>query len=230
MPSLAVGFDFDHTLGFDNKLEVVSFMRLLDLVAQHGGARPAGDEKAAIAALLAHQRSGACTIDEAVFDFVGPLFDGDDVAARPWVERYKEIALGLCGEYVKAAPGARQVLQKFATDGIKVAILSNGWSPLQQRKAQIVGFSGPVLVSDQIGKQKPDPVAFAHLIETLGGDPANILYVGDNPAVDVSGALAAGLRAIWVDEGLAPYPAGIAPPTHTIRSLGELVGVLGALA
>ncbi len=34
-----IGFDLDHTLEIDNKLERVAFMRLLELVEEHGGTR-----------------------------------------------------------------------------------------------------------------------------------------------------------------------------------------------
>lgn len=230
MPAFALGFDFDHTLGFDHKLEVVSFVALLDHITERGGTRPEGDATSAINALLAHQRGGACTIDEAVIAFVTPLLGGHERDALPFAALYKEIALGLAGEYVKAAPRASEMLDRLAQDGVKVAILTNGWSPLQQRKAEIIGFHGPVLVSDQIGKQKPDPIAFHVLLEVLGTQAAASWYVGDNPAVDVAGALAAGMRAIWMDEGAAPYPPTLAAPTQTIRSLGELARVLEAFA
>lgn len=227
--SFAVGFDFDHTLGFDNKLERLAWLRLIDAVVEDGGTAPRGDAVTMIDAVLAHQRSGAQSIDDAVSAFVAPLLAvGQDPRLYPAL--YRDLVLQMADDLVKPAPGAVELLRGLTAARIPVAILTNGWSPLQQRKAQLIHFEGPVLVSDQIGKQKPDPVAFAALSACFGLPPAQIWYVGDNASVDVAGAQAAGMRAIWVDEGVAAYPASLPPPAHRVRALSELVPLLGVPA
>jgi putative hydrolase of the HAD superfamily len=104
--------------------------------------------------------------------------------------------------------------------------LSNGWSGLQQAKARALKFSGPVLVSDALGAQKPQPEAFqalARALETAAGDVA---YVGDNPGSDVAAAMAAGMRGIWLDAEGAVYPAELPRPSAVIHSLAELLELL----
>ena len=67
----ALGFDIDHTLGIDNKLERVAFLRLLDAMC-NDGAKSLGtlaQESARIDELLERQRSGVCSIDQAVERF-----------------------------------------------------------------------------------------------------------------------------------------------------------------
>jgi HAD superfamily hydrolase (TIGR01549 family) len=71
--------------------------------------------------------------------------------------------------------------------------------------------------------RKPDPRAFTPLVDALALPPERIAYVGDSITADVEGALAAGLRAVWLDRWHDPWPA----PEGVIRitSLGELTSV-----
>jgi HAD superfamily hydrolase (TIGR01509 family) len=221
---VAFGFDFDHTLGIDNKLERIAFLRLLERVLAEGG-RALGtlaSESDRIDGLLAEQRAGAFSIDRAVRTFVA---DRGVEASDAHVRAYEEACLALVDDVVVPLPGARAMLAALASRGVPVAMLTNGWNPLQTKKAQRVGFAGPVLASADIGVQKPDPRAFAALASTLGVTPESVWYVGDDPAIDVAGALSAGMRAIWLDAEGRPYPAAIPAPTRRITALEELLAV-----
>ena len=99
---------------------------------------------------------------------------------------------------------------------------------MQQRKAQRAGFAGPVLVSDQIGVQKPAPRSFELLLRALGTAPEASWYVGDDPRSDVAGAQAAGLAAVWIDWEKRTYPAELPRPAHAIRNFGDLLEILPA--
>lgn len=221
----AVGFDIDHTLGIDNKLERVAFLQLLGPICESGG-RALGtlaSESARIDELLARQRSGACSIDDAVAQFAQKRGAPD---ARALIDRYKTIVLSSLPHFFVPAPDARTVLAELAARSISCAILSNGWSPLQQQKAVQLGFDGPVLVSDTVGAQKPEPAAFAALAQALGFDAGEIAYVGDNPEADCAGALRAGMRAVWLDAEDVRYGAALPKPDAVIHSLAELTAIL----
>jgi putative hydrolase of the HAD superfamily len=56
-----------------------------------------------------------------------------------------------------------------------------------------------VVVSGDLGIAKPDPSIFEHALEQLGVDAADAVMVGDSMSKDVEGALAAGMRAVWVN-------------------------------
>ncbi len=225
MTRVAVAFDVDHTLAIDNKLERVAFLRLLERVIDEGGA-PLGtlaSESSNVDALLAHQRSGACSIDEAVRAFVSERgVECDDT----YVRLYRAIALEMVDDLVVPLPYAAQTIEALRERGIQTAVLTNGWSPLQERKARRAGFPGPVLASGDLGVQKPDGRAFAALVDALGIPAPRVWYVGDDPATDVAGALAAGLQAVWLDAEGLNYPPGLPPPTHVVGSLPELLAAL----
>lgn len=221
----AVGFDFDHTLGIDNKLERVAFLRLLDAACEQGG-RCIGtlaDEIVRIDDLLSKQRSGAFTIEEAVAQFMRERGAPDPQA---YIAEYKRMAVDMVRSFVIPEPGVGEMLAELRRRDIPYAILTNGWSPLQQHKAQRVHFDGAVLVSSDLGIQKPDPQAFAALAQALAVPPDEIAFVGDTPESDVAGSIRAGMHGIWLDAEGTAYPASLPRPSEVIHSLAELAALV----
>lgn len=224
-PVDGIGFDLDHTLAIDNRLERVAFLRLLELVLEEGG-RSIGtfsDEIDAIDALLSQQRHGECTIDAAVDKFVASHGIAPD---RSYAAAFKTMAIDMVDEFVVALPGVDTTLLKLRERGIKIALLTNGWSELQHRKANRAGFPGPVLVSDDIGERKPSPAAFERLLAELETPASRTWYVGDSPEIDIAGAHAAGLGTVWFNWERTTYPVGVAQPQHTIASFDALLPLL----
>lgn len=213
----AVGFDFDHTLGIDNKLERVAFLRLLVPRA------PLVEEIEHIDALLVQQRAGAFTIEQAVTRFVTERGVAD---AAPYVVRYKQMCGDMVETFVIPEPGVRELCEGLRDRAIPYAILTNGWSPLQKRKAEWVGFDGPVIASADIGAQKPAAQAFAALASTLGVPAAEIAFVGDTPETDIAGSQRAGMSGVWYDAQRLAYPPGLPAPSAVIRTLAELLDLV----
>ncbi len=225
MGQIGIVFDIDHTLVVDNKLERVAFLHLLEDVIDDGG-RALGslsEESEAIDALLAKQRSGICSIDDAVRTFVTER--GVD-ARQQYVERFRAKALRMVEDFVVPAPDAKRTLAELEARGYAVAVLTNGWNPLQRRKAERAGFTGTVLASGDMGIQKPDSRVFTAAAAELGLSPAQTWYVGDDPSADIVGALRAGLRAIWIDNEGKLYPGDIPPPTARVAALAGLLDLL----
>ena len=225
----AVGFDIDHTLCIDNKLERVAFLHLLDSLVDAGGiARGTlAQETVHIDELLVFARSGGGTIEEAVRRFVrerGIEPTDEHVAA------FKRTALAMADSFIIPDPHARTTIEGLGRLGIPVAVLSNGWNPLQVAKARLAGFAGNVLASADLGIQKPDPAAFAALAREMGTEPTASFYVGDDPWADVNGALGAGFRAVWLDNEGKKYPTDLPPPTFVVHSLEEVLALVAAEA
>jgi HAD superfamily hydrolase (TIGR01549 family) len=224
-PVDGIGFDLDHTLAIDNRLERVAFLRLLERLLREGG-RPIStyaDEIDGIDELLDLQRHGGSSINAAVDRFVA---DHGLSPKASYVEAFRTMTLAMVEQFVIGIPGVHQTLLELRGRGIPVAVLTNGWSPLQQRKAGQAGFHGPVLVSDETGERKPSQAAFARLIRELDTPPAHTWFVGDTPESDVAGAHDAGLRTIWFNWERKEYPSGIPKPQHTITAFDELLALL----
>ncbi|HLX25917.1 MAG TPA: HAD family hydrolase [Candidatus Cybelea sp.] len=224
-----IGFDLDHTLAIDNRLERVALLRLLELLLREGGSTVGtlADEIESIDDLLARQRRGEFPIDDAVTRFV--VARGLEPSAR-YVEIFRLSAVEMVDEFVIALPGVQPMLDALRERGIAVAVLSNGWNPLQVRKAQQAGFAGKVIVSSEIGAQKPAAAAFERLLDALGTEPDRSWYVGDDPHGDVAGAQRAGMSAVWMNWEHKEYPSDLTPPAHTISEFAELLALLPAPA
>src|SRR5579859_5572124 len=114
---VAFGFDIDHTLGIDNKLERVTFLHLLEEVCARGGHAlgTLDQESAAIDTLLAEHRSGAFTIDEAVKRFVA---DRGVARSQDFVARYKAMTLESLDRFFIPQPEAASVLKELEARGV----------------------------------------------------------------------------------------------------------------
>jgi putative hydrolase of the HAD superfamily len=123
-------------------------------------------------------------------------------------------------------PEVGRTLDVLKQRGIAIAVLTNGWNPMQCAKAQRAGFTDPVLVSSEIGVQKPASAAFEILLRVLGTAPEESWYVGDDPRSDVAAAQAAGMRGVWMNWERKEYPPDLNPPAHTIYGFPELLRLL----
>jgi putative hydrolase of the HAD superfamily len=63
---------------------------------------------------------------------------------------------------------------------------------------ELAPFFDTVLVSGAIGYRKPLPLVFEMLVENLGSEKDQTLYVGDSLDPDVLGATQSGLRPVWM--------------------------------
>jgi HAD superfamily hydrolase (TIGR01509 family) len=226
MHAAAIGFDFDHTLGIDNKLELVAFVELAQQVAT--SSRRILDEERAyvvIAREIGNYRNGVCSLDDAIMHALEDVL-GEGAADRSATQTFRSLAIDMAPQYVQALPGVKEVLNGLDASGVPYAILTNGWNPLQQRKADCIGFSKAVFVSDDLGVRKPNVQAFNVLRSYLALPPERIWYVGDDPKLDVLGALGAGMRAIWVNREDQKFPTDIPAPTAIITDIRDILTLI----
>jgi putative hydrolase of the HAD superfamily len=87
-------------------------------------------------------------------------------------------------------------------------------------------YIDPLVVSGDIGHQKPDPRIFQHALGLVGVAPHEAVFVGDRLDVDVAGAKAAGMRAIWFNHWGGELPAHGPTPDDIIHQFDELLPLL----
>ena len=117
-------------------------------------------------------------------------------------------------------PAVERLKSRYA-----LATLSNGNADLA-----LIGLAEVFLVSlnaRQIGAAKPDRRCFERLCVALRLEPGAILYVGDDPWLDVEAARAAGLQTAWMNRRRREWPAGMADPDLTVGDCRALADALG---
>ncbi|MDQ6766521.1 MAG: HAD family hydrolase [Candidatus Eremiobacteraeota bacterium] len=226
MQALAIGFDFDHTLGIDNQLEVDAFVRLAQQLAAVSGEKLDEEHaRSAIARELENYRGGRSSLNDAILRALEDSLRTASDAANA-VDVFRGLAVEMAPRYVQPLPGVPELLRSLDARMVPYAILSNGWNPLQQRKADCIGFTKPVFVSDDLGVRKPNVKAFQVLCGYFKLPAGSIWYVGDDPKVDIVGALSAGMKAIWFDWEGKKYPTDIPGPTAIVQHIVDVLKYL----
>lgn len=121
--------------------------------------------------------------------------------------------------YDDVLPGLERLRTRF-----RLFTASNGNADLS--RIGLAHYFERTIAARQVGVLKPDPAIFHKVIEGTDLDPNEVVYVGDDPELDVGGARGAGMQAIWINREGAPWPAGMEPPEHVVKSLHELASLL----
>lgn len=148
--------------------------------------------------------------------------DPDDLAEE-YIKRRDEYrsntktlnSFGLDGEKIFQAVWDGIAIEKYVTPDSKLVemikklnqkyqifLISNGTGSQVERKLTYLGldykdFDPRIYCYDQ-GWMKPDPQPFLAAIESLDMRPDEIVYVGDREDIDIEGAQAVGMKAIYV--------------------------------
>ncbi len=121
-------------------------------------------------------------------------------------------------------PGAKALLDSLK-DKVKMGIITNGFTALQQIRLERTGLSGyfqPLVISEQVGVAKPDKAIFEHALKQMQQpNRKQVLMVGDNPHSDIQGGINAGIDTCWLNREQKTLPQGI-QPKHQVSSLQEL--------
>ena len=106
--------------------------------------------------------------------------------------------------------GALALLQALKPH-YRIGVVTNNRTEEQVEKLQFLEMTDLVdalITSEEVGVPKPNPRIFQVALERLGAQPAETVLVGDNWQADVLGALAVGIRPLWLNRLGAPRPLG----------------------
>jgi putative hydrolase of the HAD superfamily len=122
-------------------------------------------------------------------------------------------------------PDAAPALAGLREAGMRIAVVSNWDCSLSDVLAEVGlgGAADAVVVSAEVGAAKPDPRIFEVALERLRRGPEEALMVGDSLETDITGARAAGIRAVLLNR---PGTARTVPGAEVIESLGELASLV----
>jgi putative hydrolase of the HAD superfamily len=138
--------------------------------------------------------------------FVADLYDSYARAENWHVTPALDRLLGFCSEL-----------------GIPVALVSNWDQRLRGLLTELglVDRFQALVISAEIGVEKPDPEIFVHALRQLGCSAASTLHVGDSWREDILGAHALGMKALWLSPADTTPPQAL-PRVYQADSVGTL--------
>ncbi len=232
-PLQAVIFDLDDTLHDDTATYHGAAERVAsDVAATHG----AGSDELFAAYVRQSERfwSGlsAATLET-------PLVD---LRASMWHAALRESGIddtalaARCGDAYNAYrrdllelwPGALELLQRLRDGGLKLAMITNGFSETHREKIAILNLEqafDEVFIADEVGMVKPDPRLFRLAAEKLGLAAEACAMVGDRFDRDVRGGASVGMFTVWLNVRNEPLPSDLAADA-VVASITDVEGVL----
>lgn len=145
----------------------------------------------------------------------------------------QELADTFCREVLSRIPtknrvieGAKELLDYLYTK-YDIYILSNGFKELQAHKMRSAGitkyFKG-IILSEDIGINKPHPELFIHALNVAETTTEESIMIGDMFDTDITGAAGVGMDQIFFNsKGLDTLPF---EPTFKVRKLLEIKEIL----
>ena len=117
-----------------------------------------------------------------------------DEAFEAFIQARNEVVL-----YDDVLPGLDWLKRHF-----RLFTASNGNADL--KRIGIAHYFERSLAAREVGALKPDPRLFHKVIEGTGLTPQQVVYVGDDPALDVVGAQGSRYAPVWINRGESNGP------------------------
>jgi len=152
----------------------------------------------------------------------------DPALAKRLAARYDAVRIERVELFPETLPVLRELHGRY-----KMAIITNGFAETHDAKIarlDLSRFFDTVVLAGEMELAKPDPAVFQHAMRTLGVSAGESVMVGDRFDRDITGAHAAGMRAIWVNSRNEVMPVGVRPPEAVIPTIAQLPGALVTLS
>lgn len=98
-------------------------------------------------------------------------------------------------------PSVTETIEELKAKSIKVGIITDGRPEGQHNKLEALGLKvDDVIITDELGGiqfRKPCDIAFRVMMTRWRLNPADIVYVGDNPVKDFQAPQQLGMRGLW---------------------------------
>ncbi len=139
----------------------------------------------------------------------------------------------LLAQYQRLEPFAdvKPGLERLQAAGYTMVIFSNGAPSMLNPLLDAAGlrpYFQDIISAEEVRLYKPTPKIYHHAAQRVGRAPAETRLISANP-FDVTGALAAGLKAAWVNRsGSPPDPLGWLPDI-IVKTISELPDALAEL-
>lgn len=95
---------------------------------------------------------------------------------------------------------AELILDYLSSKSYVLGLISNGFTDIQQEKLKKFKWENrfnPIVLSEQVGIQKPNKKIFEYALEKSGNNIDEVVYIGDSFETDYQGAIQAGWKFIY---------------------------------
>ena len=143
-------------------------------------------------------------------------------------QKMSEIYLKKLGEGIFPFKSTEK-LCKYLHSKYKIGIVTNGIKEVQYsriKNSSIANYIDKIIVSDEVGVNKPDKRIFEFAINYFGIlDKSEVVMIGDSLEADIKGGINAGVDTCWVNLKNMKNKSKIIPK-YEIRNLEEIFGIL----
>jgi putative hydrolase of the HAD superfamily len=83
----------------------------------------------------------------------------------------------------------------------RLGLITSGMRAVQENKVDLLGIAphfASIVYSSTLRENKPSPMPFQHLLDALGVEPGEAVYVGDNPLQDFRGPNQIGMATVRI--------------------------------
>jgi len=151
-----------------------------------------------------------------------------DAGLNEAVVRYRELQRASVVAWLRPREDCHATLRGLRQFGCDLTIVSNnddGYLQALVAKWRLAGYLRAWLSSDAAGVCKPDPGIMLMALTDTDLAPQDVLYVGDSPADDITGARAAGMDVALLVKSDA-VPEGGEAADYQIRRLIQLLDIV----
>lgn len=99
-------------------------------------------------------------------------------------------------------PNTIETLNLLKEADYQMHIITNGFKEVQHIKLSNSGLTpyfDIILCSEEVGHNKPSPHIFYHALKVSGAKSENSVMIGDDPEIDVYGAINCGIKGVLFD-------------------------------
>ena len=215
-------FDADHTLfDFDRSAE-----ESLYLTMEEAGLNPNGNAfeiyREINVQCWREFEHGLITREELTTKRFTLFFENQGIVLDPLQFHHDYLAKLPMRPYL--LPGALELLEEVSKHHT-LGLITNGLKEVQRPRlinADMEKYFSVIVISGEIGFQKPDHAYFNHAYTKMGEpDKSRVLVIGDNLHADIGGGLGFGFHTCWYNPAGSPGDPAI-EPHFEIRALEHL--------
>lgn len=126
---------------------------------------------------------------------------------------------------VRLVPGTMELLE-YLKPQYTLHLITNGFQDVQQTKLDgsgMASFFKTITVSEELGIKKPNPEIFLYALNKAGALAEESIMIGDEMAVDIDGARAAGIDQIFFNPSKKVHDGESTYEVDNLLSIKEIL-------